>query len=204
MKFLTLSLLSQQLISNCLNSRTFLSFLKLLGKLFKLLLNIHINVYHLYLPSKLEDHGLVPGPFVIPTKVFFFTFAAARPILQGSLLQSYYLVFLKLGCKSLVVYRAYLDTLRAVAKSNALLEFSWTFSYPKSFEFAYCLGRFDLRFVLNLPNILFLIGTSRLPHLSIVCPGRDGHPQENDNILVVDRTGCWEPIQQMIEVLNCK
>ena len=90
-KFLTLSLLSQQFISNCLNSKTLLSFSKLLGKLFKLLLNIHINVYHLYLPSKLEDHGLVPGPFV----GFFFTFPAARPILRGSLHQSHYLVFLK-------------------------------------------------------------------------------------------------------------
>ena len=91
-KFLTLSLLSQQFISNCLNSKTLLSFSKLLVKLFKLLFNIHINIYHLYLPSKLEDHGLVPGPLV---SFFFFTFPPARPILQGSLHQSHYLVFLK-------------------------------------------------------------------------------------------------------------
>ena len=64
MKFLPLSRLSQQFISNCLNSKTLFTFLELLGKLFKLLLNIDINMYHLYLLSKFKNHGLVPGPFV--------------------------------------------------------------------------------------------------------------------------------------------
>ena len=29
----------------------------------------------------------------------------------------------------------------------------------------------------------FFIDTARIPRLSIICPDRDGHPQENDNIL---------------------
>ena len=38
-------------------------------------------ITYIYIP-KLEDHGLIPGPFVISNEnVFFFTFAAIRPIL---------------------------------------------------------------------------------------------------------------------------
>ena len=34
-----------------------------------------------------------------------------------------------------------------------------------------------------MQNIPFFIDTSRIPRLSITCPGRDGYHQENDNIL---------------------
>ena len=59
-------------------AKTLFSFLKLLGKLFKLLLNIHINVYHLYLHSKIGGSWANPGAFCNFQRKFFLFYFRSR------------------------------------------------------------------------------------------------------------------------------